>query len=1259
MALRGRRKLQRPEHLGSDRPSTSLDPCELQDDHDVVELDVRCSSDCPDSTLSESKNIPFPAIYNFLPFKSLDCSVFLEDVPIQVQVTEVERFTTTRVLNPNLYTIELNHGNFTWKIKRRFKHFQALHQELLKFKALLKIPLPRRIHSVQRRSIRGHQRFHGGHIPSLPRRPDALVKEEQLISRKMRLEDYLKNILKRSLYRNHPATLEFLEVSQISFVQDLGPKAIEGLILKKSGENTFPVCYWCGSNSVCYRWSKRWLVVKDSFVLYMRPKDGQVGTVILYDKGFHVKTGTHETGVRHGVTVENLCRTLTIKCSTYRQARWWGHSIDEFAQRLGQDFLRENRHGSFAPVRENTNTQWFVNAAGYFDAIADALEGAKEEIFITAWWLSPEIFLKRPVVEGNTWRLDHVLKRKAEQGVKICVLLYKEVEVILGLNSEYTKKTLMGLHPNIMVIRHPDHVPSVSLLWAHHEKSVVIDQSLAFLGGIDLAYGRWDDSQHRLTDVGSVRRSPQPSPALSPSPTRQSIPTATEEDEKLTFSEQVEEELPGGERESMGGGGERESMGGGGERESMGGGGERESMGVGGERESMGGGGERESMGVGGERESMGVGGERESTGVGGERESMGVGGERESTGGGGERESMGGGGERESMGGEGRGERESMGGEGERESMGGEGRGERESMGGEGERESMGGEGRGERECTGGEGGGERESTGGGGEPGSVEAQREHSSNLGYNSRRLHPAAPEDRHSSEGVETKHCSKNSLKPRTLSAREWHNKSLSLRSNDSYTLGLHHSLSLPHDSSSLRSRLSSTELYGETRFWHGKDYCNFILKDWVKLNKPFDDFIDRYKTPRMPWHDVGVAVQGKAARDVARHFIQRWNFTKLVKKRSGAMCFPCLVPRSLSAPSVASELRGPLTPASVQVLRSACQWSIGTKVHEESIHLAYISAIQNSRHYIYIENQFFISCAGKTIHNCIGDALTERILRAYREGKRFRVYVVLPLLPGFEGDISSGGGQAIKAIMFFNYRTMCRGQRSMMERLKCVMGDCWINYISFCGLRTHADLDGRLVTELIYVHSKLMIVDDCTVIIGSANINDRSMLGKRDSELAVVVEDTQLQTSCMDGESYQAGSFAISLRVQCFRFRAGLTLNVCGRLVLGLLGDYGVDVSDPVSDRFYKDIWMVTAARNASVYDKVFRCLPTDAVLNYKILRDYTSRSCMATEDPIQACAELRKVRGFLVQFPFYFLSEENLFPSLNSKEGIMPVELWT
>lgn len=58
----------------------------------------------------------------------------------------------------------------------------------------------------------------------------------------------------------------------------------------------------------------------------------------------------------------------------------------------------------------------------------------------------------------------------------------------------------------LKVMRHPDHVSSAVYLWAHHEKLVIIDQSVAFVGGIDLAYGRWDDNEHRLTDVGSVKR---------------------------------------------------------------------------------------------------------------------------------------------------------------------------------------------------------------------------------------------------------------------------------------------------------------------------------------------------------------------------------------------------------------------------------------------------------------------------------------------------------------------------------------------------------------------------------------------------------------------------------------------------------------------------------------------------------------------------------------------------------------------------------
>ena len=47
------------------------------------------------------------------------------------------------------------------------------------------------------------------------------------------------------------------------------------------------------------------------------------------------------------------------------------------------------------------------------NTVADAIELAREEIFIADWWLSPEIYLKRPQVDREKWRLDVMLHRKA------------------------------------------------------------------------------------------------------------------------------------------------------------------------------------------------------------------------------------------------------------------------------------------------------------------------------------------------------------------------------------------------------------------------------------------------------------------------------------------------------------------------------------------------------------------------------------------------------------------------------------------------------------------------------------------------------------------------------------------------------------------------------------------------------------------------------------------------------------------------------
>lgn len=55
-----------------------------------------------------------------------------------------------------------------------------------------------------------------------------------------------------------------------------------------------------------------------------------------------------------------------------------------------------------------------------------ALSNAREEIFISFWWLSPEIFLLRPTNDLK-YRFDQVLFKKANEGVKIYILLFKEV----------------------------------------------------------------------------------------------------------------------------------------------------------------------------------------------------------------------------------------------------------------------------------------------------------------------------------------------------------------------------------------------------------------------------------------------------------------------------------------------------------------------------------------------------------------------------------------------------------------------------------------------------------------------------------------------------------------------------------------------------------------------------------------------------------------------------------------------------------------
>ncbi|EFC48698.1 predicted protein, partial [Naegleria gruberi] len=300
---------------------------------------------------------------------------------------------------------------------------------------------------------------------------------------------------------------------------------------------------------------------------------------------------------------------------------------------------------------------------------------------------------------------------------------------------------------------------------------------------------------------------------------------------------------------------------------------------------------------------------------------------------------------------------------------------------------------------------------------------------------------------------------------------------------------------------------------------GNDYQNPNYHAYYKYADKLDSFtdvIDREYSTRQAWHDIHCSVTGLAAKDCSFNFVERWNF-------------------SINGSKDSKENKNEGFLCNAQLVRSLCKWS-GSPRDEQSVYAAYLHLIDNAKHYIYIENQYFIGSTSDLPKNVIPEYIARKVVEKMKAKEVFRVIIVVPSHP--EGDMAASTTQQI---MKYSYNTIKNGPNSMFSYIKKhVTGatDKDIeNYIFFCTLRNY----GFAVTEHIYVHSKMMIVDDYITIIGSANINDRSMLGTRDSEIAVVIQDhpTSVIHTKMNGRHYKSGKFAHSLRIRCWREHLGL------------------------------------------------------------------------------------------------------------------------
>ncbi|XP_018370559.1 PREDICTED: phospholipase D2 isoform X2 [Trachymyrmex cornetzi] len=1039
------------------------------------------------------------------------------EVPDSIEIMIDENGETIRIRKEDtecIDTKEFRHGPFVWTIKKRYKHIQYLHNQLKIYRASLNIPFPTKSHRERRNSLRSfrtadEKKGRRNALPRFPNKPDILVPYEQLNHRRKELEDYLSNLLNIEIYRRHSETINFLDISHLSFVADLGMKGKEGTILKRTGSGAKTRCnflglFKCGHcvkcnylcTSLCGKWQKRHLVVKETFVAYLNPQDGRIKSVILMDNGFGISLGVYATGSRSGMQITNLSRHIVIKCWTKRKAKEWMEFIQEVSNREGKDFIQTNPHNSFAPYRSSISATWFVDGADYMSAVADALENAKEEIFIADWWLSPEIHMKRPMSNGDYWRLDKILQRKANQGVKIFILIYKEIEVALGINSYYSKQRLVEQCPeNIKVLRHPDHARAGVFLWAHHEKIVVIDQSLAFLGGIDLCYGRWDNNEHRLTDLESIHQSSIyiPSRDKLTNTSSKKVLSCTKTHVLLSLAIATNTIAMATTR----------------------------SMPL---------------LPMMDEKTQKDLMLSTLST-------------------------------------------------------------------------------------------------------DNSLFMLQEKGDSVKCNT----PEMQRKNLFDVAKTTVDKMKNTVR---VKRQELINMVYTSHEADTDE---NIDLSVSEDTVDYICNVQPT-----TKLWLGKDYTNFIVKDFNDLERPYQDLVDRTTTPRMPWHDIGVLVQNAAARDVARHFIQRWNAVKLEKANLNS-CYPYLLPKSYEdcksyAPFIKEANKYNVK---CQVLRSVSSWSAGfldPETVEQSIQEAYIQTISKAERYIYIENQFFITLASMDkggVKNQIGETLLKRILRAHREGAVFRVFVVMPLLPGFEGEVGGPSGTALRAITHWNYNSISRGKDAILNQLLEAGVKDPSEYITFHGLRTHSMLNGTLVTELIYVHSKLMIVDDNTVICGSANINDRSMIATRDSEIAVIIHDQEFEDGRMNDIPFPCGKFASSLRKQLFREHLG---------VLNTKED--IEIDDIVIRSFYKNMWCARSKQNTEIYEEVFHCIPTDKAVNFSILKQYQEKVSLSISDPLLAQEMVENIKGHLVDLPLNFLCNEDLKPAAGTVEGMMPTALW-
>lgn len=131
-----------------------------------------------------------------------------------------------------------------------------------------------------------------------------------------------------------------------------------------------------------------------------------------------------------------------------------------------------------------------------------------------------------------------------------------------------------------------------------------------------------------------------------------------------------------------------------------------------------------------------------------------------------------------------------------------------------------------------------------------------------------------------------------------------------------------------------------------------------------------------------------------------------------------------------------------------------------------------------------------------------------------------------------------------------------------------------------------------------------------------------MMGSRDSEIAVIVEDKKKIPGKMAGEHCQVNYFAANLRRNCYKSIFGF--------------DTEAEVEDPLSAKMWAEIDQRVKI-NTQIYREVFGCYPDNLMDTQDKVSSFREAADITKYDALKG-----QIKGYGVEFPYNFLRNENL-----------------